>query len=1392
MVLGNEKRAVSDEAIRDTLPTEGLNVSNAPTLDKLANLTVNPGAGTGSMFLNPDIFEPLARISEKIHETRRGSRQKDYIAKGTDEINEIRLNNYMDIQKDMYDANKTLMQLRGDMQVRLEQLMQDANKVGSPLSRTQVLEIVTKELQTLSDRNLEAGNYYIADRLADYNSLLREKTYPVALAQDVAQKEEELKLKWATNTYRHSINVAGGIESWEDSLLQNIGENIQTSNMIDSPTDQINSRNNNQLIYLAEAKRIAENPNASIDERVGALKLYLAGITPTGDIIDVNKKLKEIYDENDGKMPLEPFFIAKGYVYGTRVATEAEKLAFENAGVYDELTQVKFPSVEELQQEGKLFTKDENGNLLVSEIWDVSPTNDTITAIQETLSKMDKRLDVNNALDYIQWYKRSTQFDDLNSGNLLENTYLRQTDFSTAMSDYKQFINHTVNLINSGVLTASEQQKALNTAREVGQVMFSSIVTYAHIDALSRQGYSASESVNSLLDMKGTLDTLLNEKSGDGFISQEDLSKVIGLEVNGVFQPFIIDDAMLGVFGKLDDFSAGKQRYAYAVELSKRLGKAIEELSNNPGLLNQMNAYVNQKKVNVDNLMSPSRLVSVDDAGKVSTDLSALQQAQAAASDYIETAIHNTGIEGKNAAIMSITKTSISHAQSIEDPVRRNEYIRTSGRIIGPDLMNIGTPANMSAADKAVMTQMKVYSLLDRSAYAHEYSTKVTRFHSGENAGLPSLTWSNANNSVKPGGAYGKIKIEGGSGGTLTEKIDSIAKKYVNVENFGTARELALQMIEADAASGSTSFSLKKYEDVLASNFKKGTYLHEPTYDTSRLVPGSPTQMQQNSVQAFLDRQDEFNNNLKSASSANKGATVARDSVGIKIVKPNGVDMTYYDENGKEHTSYIYNDIYPGVDGTSALNTKGQMISYMNNLYAYTNTDDPYLYQPGSVGDQVTQKTGLTKQDMAGTALSLYQTLNTKDAQMHLQNYHAHPEQYNNVVNRKDPKWQLYYAMANNGLPTKIDPNSISAPLLATANIKEEEIKAKKADDLMFLDSLKNNRGTIPTLNYNPNTVKTGDLKNTWVLQGSFYLPGGITGRYSSPWGQVRTITRKDGSKYTYIHEGTDIIFENGSTKVTALWSGKVLESGFQEGNGYYLKWQDEQGYVFMYLHMAAKPKYKPGDMIQYGDTVGLSGRTGFVYELTGNQTILDFRIYKNKKSIDPRTFKQQPQNIAPVDRKISVHNQVKGAYGQIQLGEVSYIDANVNTMHKLNKEGAELFNRNLNQPGGLYNTGSAAQEDNLKFLTYCYGSLMYGPFKGSRNSRAFSIAALNPKVTFTYTTQFGPISSPELQKVNGLQLIRLQKDGKLKNLPDGQWIPDNRAVFDAEVARYNKHMKGK
>jgi murein DD-endopeptidase MepM/ murein hydrolase activator NlpD len=113
---------------------------------------------------------------------------------------------------------------------------------------------------------------------------------------------------------------------------------------------------------------------------------------------------------------------------------------------------------------------------------------------------------------------------------------------------------------------------------------------------------------------------------------------------------------------------------------------------------------------------------------------------------------------------------------------------------------------------------------------------------------------------------------------------------------------------------------------------------------------------------------------------------------------------------------------------------------------------------------------------------------------------------------------------------------------------------------------------------------------------------------FTSPFGpRVNPVTHQE-----QVHDGLDIGVPTG-TPVVAAAPGKVVTASYSDVNGNWVKIDHGGGWATAYLHLS-QLQVQPGQMLQTGDPVGLSGATG---RATGPH--LHFMVYQDGQPIDPK-----------------------------------------------------------------------------------------------------------------------------------------------------------------------------
>jgi murein DD-endopeptidase MepM/ murein hydrolase activator NlpD len=143
--------------------------------------------------------------------------------------------------------------------------------------------------------------------------------------------------------------------------------------------------------------------------------------------------------------------------------------------------------------------------------------------------------------------------------------------------------------------------------------------------------------------------------------------------------------------------------------------------------------------------------------------------------------------------------------------------------------------------------------------------------------------------------------------------------------------------------------------------------------------------------------------------------------------------------------------------------------------------------------------------------------------------------------------------------------------------------------------------------------VPCGKISN---LERSLFLGTGFM--YPLPSKRSPHLTSRFGMRrspfnhrYVEFHSGVDVSCPMGS-EVLAARDGTVVFSGFEGGYGKLVVLQHEYGYRSFYGHLS-RPLVKPGDTVQRGSVIALSGNTG---RTTGPH--LHFEVRRGGMAVHP------------------------------------------------------------------------------------------------------------------------------------------------------------------------------
>lgn len=120
------------------------------------------------------------------------------------------------------------------------------------------------------------------------------------------------------------------------------------------------------------------------------------------------------------------------------------------------------------------------------------------------------------------------------------------------------------------------------------------------------------------------------------------------------------------------------------------------------------------------------------------------------------------------------------------------------------------------------------------------------------------------------------------------------------------------------------------------------------------------------------------------------------------------------------------------------------------------------------------------------------------------------------------------------------------------------------------------------------------------------------------------------------------------NTPIRATGNGKIIQRGWANGYGRYVKIQHAGKYQTLYGHLNKFGKFKKGQFVKQGDVIGYMGKTGLA---TGVHLHYEFRI--NNKHVDP--LKVKFPAAGPVPKK---HKKLFAKNSHFLLSQLQRIDS--------------------------------------------------------------------------------------------------------------------------------------
>lgn len=211
----------------------------------------------------------------------------------------------------------------------------------------------------------------------------------------------------------------------------------------------------------------------------------------------------------------------------------------------------------------------------------------------------------------------------------------------------------------------------------------------------------------------------------------------------------------------------------------------------------------------------------------------------------------------------------------------------------------------------------------------------------------------------------------------------------------------------------------------------------------------------------------------------------------------------------------------------------------------------------------------------------------------------------------KDMSWHEVWASAKETArfvfkPADIDGVKESVGSLSDADETDtSEDEPQEADEAEEAAQAEEESASEKT---EPSVRQTAEVMSLFSSDAQITVP--LHGRISSRFGSRVDPISGEGA----YHKAVDIAVNEG-TRVGAAWDGIVTEAGTAPKKGNYVWMVHKNGCETLYCHLS-KTMVKKGDVIRAGETIALSGNTGYS---TGPH--LHFGIRKNGEMVDPLNY---------------------------------------------------------------------------------------------------------------------------------------------------------------------------
>lgn len=213
MAIKQDRRANQDEAIQAAGPSRELRVTDVP----VTNLEpiMNAEYQRAGLWLNPDLFNDLAEVSDTIHDTRRHSRNTEF----TVGLNKVALD-----QEELlanatrateFNQKKQVSDVMLEYNARMTEALEKAKRDGTD-SRL-AIEKVNYEFDRIED-NLSKQSFYMADTFRAYRQQETLSATQTGVKNDIVIAENRAKQQFKTAAAIGISNMVTGVYSFDNYI----------------------------------------------------------------------------------------------------------------------------------------------------------------------------------------------------------------------------------------------------------------------------------------------------------------------------------------------------------------------------------------------------------------------------------------------------------------------------------------------------------------------------------------------------------------------------------------------------------------------------------------------------------------------------------------------------------------------------------------------------------------------------------------------------------------------------------------------------------------------------------------------------------------------------------------------------------------------------------------------------------------------------------------------------------------------------------------------------------------------------------------------------------------------------------------------------------------------